>query len=34
MISNNHIYMNMLFYCDFCDEEVERDLKNIEDVVS
>ena len=34
MISNNHVYISMHFHCNFCDKEVETDLKkNIEDVV-
>ena len=27
MISNNHVYIKMHFYCVFCDIEVKTDLK-------
>ena len=33
-ISNNHVYINMNFYCNYCDKEVKTDFLQKEYVVN
>ena len=32
MISNNHVYINMHFFCNICDKEVQTDIKKTQSI--